>query len=124
MISSSPIHQPDPIGIEELPLRDMQAALKIAAGSEAIAEDILREFISILPAAIREIQEVCASDDWQAMWKQVHSLHGSTAICGVPALHRAVSELEKAIKLQSKQHVAILLSVTSDQAERLITHYA
>ncbi|MGB5200292.1 MAG: response regulator [Sedimenticolaceae bacterium] len=105
---------------EAWPVRDQQQALRIAGGSENIADRLFRELRAELPVAIEGLQSKLAERDWSELWQLSHRLHGAAAVCGVPALYHALNDLQPAITLEDEATVSLLLERVDREAQRII----
>jgi two-component system sensor histidine kinase BarA len=119
-----PVHQrqaelQEPVSSER-PVRDEAQALRIAGGSPGIAAKLFQDLCRDLPTSIAEMREVLSRNDWSEMWHLAHRLHGAAAVCGVPALYRALGELQPAIALEDDAVIALLLDRVDDEAARVI----
>jgi len=85
---------------QELVTRDKEQALRISGGSEPIAAKLLDALILDLSKNIEEINQQFNEQRLNEMWDLTHRLHGAAAICGVPALHSSLNELQKSIKMK------------------------
>ncbi len=86
--------QPD-IEIKESLVRDIKAALRIVGGRSDLADEMFQHFMLELPGQISGIEQVYNDGDLGQLIERTHKLHGACAICGVPALTKAVQELEQ-----------------------------
>ena len=82
--------------LDQLPLRDLEAALKTAAGDRKIADRLFTMLISNLEQELDDIAQLAGEGAWKPLWDRVHKLLGAAAACGVPALHATLRLLEKA----------------------------
>jgi two-component system sensor histidine kinase BarA len=112
--------EPPTVSNETLPMRDIDQALRIAGGSERIANKLFRELREELPGAIEELRSSFANRDWAELWQLSHRLQGAVSVCGVPALHRALSELQPAVALEDDAAVLRLLERTAHEIERIM----
>ncbi|WP_275099325.1 ATP-binding protein [Sedimenticola hydrogenitrophicus] len=79
-----------------LPVHDPQEALRFTGGREELAMEMFRKFMDDLPQQMALLEKHRENHDWPALGEVAHRLHGACAVCGVPALKAAVSELELA----------------------------
>ncbi len=100
-------------------VRDIDQALRVAGGSKKLASDLLAQLLQELPEAYTQLQLCQGSLDWNALWDKAHRLHGSTAVCGVPALDKAVGQLEQCIKNKDADLLAAALARVNEEIERL-----
>jgi two-component system sensor histidine kinase BarA len=102
------------------PIRDNAQALRIAGGSEAIARKLFEELRAELPTSLEVLRRHLDDNDWAELWQLSHRLHGAAAVCGVPALHHALGDLQPAISLEDQATVAMLLERVEQEAQRII----
>ena len=112
------------IEMSQLPVRDHQAALRIAGGSQAIADKLLEGLLTDLSLNLDSIEQAMEQADWDSMWHETHKLHGSAAVCAVPALHACLGKLESAIKLEDHERISQLAEHTREAASLLIAETA
>ena len=93
---------PRPLSIEHeqenLPQRDLEEALRTTGGREELAKRMFRQFMNELPDQVAQLKTHLENREWHAITEVAHKLHGSCAVCGVPALKAAVARLEKIAK--------------------------
>jgi two-component system sensor histidine kinase BarA len=104
----------------DLPVRDAAQALRIAGGSERIANRLFSELRRDLPHAIDDLQTSFATRNWSELWQASHRLHGAAAVCGVPALHYALGELQPAVALEDDVAVSVLLARTVAEIDQIL----
>jgi two-component system sensor histidine kinase BarA len=75
-----------------------QEGLRLAAGKEDLARDMLLMLFNSLEEEKKKISQACERDDLDSLLGHVHYLHGATRYCGVPALRDAAQVLETDIK--------------------------
>jgi two-component system sensor histidine kinase BarA len=105
---------------ETLPVRDLEHALRVAGGQQGIAEKLFDQFITELPDAMQQIQESYAKKDWTGLWQHTHRLHGAAAVCGVPALHFAINQLQLAVKAEQLLAIEEALELLKKETENLL----
>ena len=101
------------------PVRDRAQALRIAGGSSRIADKLFEELRAELPITIAQLEHMLQRRNWSELWQITHRMHGAAAICGVPALCQALSELQPAITIEDESAVSALLDKVLEQAKRL-----
>ena len=106
-----------------LPIRDLSQALRIAGGSEKIAEKLLSELLKQLPASLEKSVDSFAREEWEQLWQEVHRLHGAISVCGVPALMQATNELQAAIKQEDHKATSRLLITVEQEVNRLLESF-
>jgi two-component system sensor histidine kinase BarA len=77
-------------------VRDISQALSFAANKADLANELFTRLMEDLPGTYQTLARQMAATQWEDLATSTHRLHGATAICGVPALNRAVSKLETA----------------------------
>jgi len=80
---------------------DIPQAIEQAGGNPDLAKELFIMLLNELPGQKEKLNQAFARGDNQAIWDHTHKLYGSTAYCGVPALHEATKETKEAIKQQS-----------------------
>ena len=73
-----------------------------------------------LPQAVNDLQTSFEVRNWSALWQLSHRLHGAAAVCGVPALHHALGELQPAVALEDEDAVSVLLVRTIAEADQIL----
>ncbi|MDJ0738996.1 MAG: response regulator [Gammaproteobacteria bacterium] len=105
---------------KDWPVRDEARALRIAGGSHGVADKLFSELCRDLPEAVSELRAALAEHDWTELWQLAHRLHGGAAVCGVPALHHALGELQPAVSLEDEAAVSMLLDRVDSESRRVI----
>jgi two-component system sensor histidine kinase BarA len=104
---------------QTLPVRDIEQALRVAGGQQGIANKLFEQFLDELPTAMQGIEESHRERDWAALWQHAHRLHGAAAVCGVPALHRALSQLQQAVRDEQPRAIDEGMAKLRSEASRL-----
>lgn len=105
-----------------LPARDSAQAVRIAGGAAELAEHMFMQLLEELPRQFELMQRQAMEKDWEGLWNTAHRMHGATAVCGVPALDRAVALLENEIKAKSPERIQARLAQAGAEMERLLRH--
>ena len=84
-----------------LPMLDIPHAIEQAGGNPDLAKELFTMLLKELPDQKHKLNQAFNDGDEQGLWDYAHKIYGSTAYCGVPALQRAVKELEEAIKAKT-----------------------
>ena len=113
-----PLPSPQP---PDLPLRDLAQALRITGGSQSIADKLFQELCADLSGSLAAMHAAYAAEDWHELWQLAHRLHGSAAVCGVPALHHAVDRLQTMVRGEHAADIAPCLAAVQQQADRLVS---
>jgi two-component system sensor histidine kinase BarA len=77
---------------------DWQEGVRLAAGKQDLARDMLIMLFNSLEQEKRKIEAAFADNNLEGLLGHVHYLHGATRYCGVPALRDAAQILETDIK--------------------------
>ncbi|MGD8932887.1 MAG: ATP-binding protein, partial [Chromatiales bacterium] len=104
------------------PIRDPYKLLMATGGDRELAGQLFGEFCDELPKDISTIRQLFACSRWDELREIVHRLHGSTSICGVPALNAVIKELEEKCKSRNTQETDQLLSRLESEADTLLTY--
>ena len=108
--------------IVRLPIRDRNKLLLATGGDRKLAQQLFIEFCDELPKDISTIRQLFAASRWDELWDIVHRLHGSTSICGVPALNAVIKELEDKCKHRNTPDTDQLLKRLESEADTLLTY--
>lgn len=106
-------------GNKELPVYDPKESLRLAAGKQDLADEMLRMLLNTLPEDLRLIRLYRAENDRIGLAERVHRLHGATRYCGVPQLRIICQRCETELK----QNVH-LVEQTLDELEAAIERLA
>ena len=79
---------------------DHEEGLRLAAGKEDLAVDMLAMLLAALEDDRQAIHAARQAGDQQALLDRVHRLHGATRYCGVPQLRAACQRSETLLKQQ------------------------
>ena len=102
-----------------LPTRDPEAALRTAAGSPEVADELFGMLLSELDPGLADIIELSQRGDWTLLRDQVHKLIGACAACGVPALHAALQRLEQAAARQDASDTHHLIGLVATRIRQV-----
>jgi two-component system sensor histidine kinase BarA len=105
----------------ELPVRDFEKAMEITGGFLDLAQEMFERFCEELPDQLATIRKQISSRKWKALAETAHHLHGSTAVCAVPALDDIAGRLELAAKAPDTADMEALLEELEREAERVLT---
>lgn len=103
-----------------LPIRDLQQALRISGGQAGVANKLLNQLVSQLPGYLEKIDHELAQTNWQELWQVLHKLHGATSVCGVPALNAAVNTMQRQVRNADYLALSEALIQLHAEARRLI----
>nr|WP_276583577.1 response regulator [Pseudomonas sp. RIT-PI-S] len=100
---------------------DHEEGLRLAAGKEDLAVDMLAMLLAALDDDRQAIHAARQDNDRHALLERIHRLHGATRYCGVPQLRAACQRSETLLKQQDPAADAALDAL--DQAiVRLAAH--
>ncbi len=103
-------------------IRDRKKLLLATGGDHQLAQQMFNEFCEELPKDISSIRQLFAASRWDELWEIVHRLHGSTSICGVPALNAVIKELEARCKSRNSNETDQLVRLLESEADTLLTY--
>jgi len=92
-----------------------KAALDSVAGNEVIADELLSDFLKLLPENITSINEANKKNDKDRLYEIIHKLAGSACIVGADALHGASLDFMNTVKYQSSPD-----DVITNKAEEIL----
>lgn len=107
-----------------LPARDDAAALATTGGDAELAEQLFATLREGLPEEIARLHHPARAEDWGALADAAHRFRGATAYCGVPALDRALQDLERAARSSDLTRISPALERVERETERLIADRA
>jgi len=105
--------------IEELPVRDLDDALRAVGGNADLARELFGTFLRGLEPQLQEIRQNHRSAQWETLKENAHRIHGGAAYCGVPALKAALKALEKAAAAGEPVEIAHRMEALELETERL-----
>ncbi|SDT03008.1 two-component system, NarL family, sensor histidine kinase BarA [Halopseudomonas sabulinigri] len=77
---------------------DPEESLRLAAGKEDLAADMLDMLLADLPSVRTRIAQAAEHQDLNELLEAVHKLHGATRYCGVPELRQCCLRAETRLK--------------------------
>jgi two-component system sensor histidine kinase BarA len=93
-----------PARVDDGELVNWTESLRLAAGKEDLARDMLSMLLNSLEAEKHKLVGAFVANDMKALLGHVHYLHGATRYCGVPALRNATHAAETEIKMLLNLH--------------------
>jgi two-component system sensor histidine kinase BarA len=105
---------------EHLPSRDLGAALKTAGGREDLAEELFQRLLAELPEQMETLHRHLQHGEWGGLRENSHRMHGTTAVCGVPALNSLMGKIEQAALRQDTDETRGLLQAATTEIDRLV----
>ena len=108
------------IGGEDLPSRDPVAALRTVGGRDELARELFQRLLAELPDQIQSLQRYLEQRQWTGLRENAHRIHGTTAVCGVPALNNLIAKIEQAALRHTIEETGALLQAAESEVQRLI----
>ena len=105
----------------EQQILDHEEGLRLAAGKEDLAVDMLAMLLAGLDEDRRAIQAARDAHDQHALLERIHRLHGATRYCGVPQLRAACQRSETLLK-QEDPSASVALDDLDQAIVRLAEH--
>jgi two-component system sensor histidine kinase BarA len=105
----------------QLPVRDFEKAMEITGGFLDLAQEMFERFCEELPEQLATIRKQIASKKWKELAETAHHLHGSTAVCAVPALDDIAARLEQAARSPDSIDMEALLAELEGEAEKVLS---
>lgn len=105
---------------QDLPSLDWELAIKRTNNNQAVARELQRDFVAMLPEAIDTIKQEWDDGNYDDLKAEVHKLHGASCYVGMPKLQSLANKLETALKLDQHFLVAEHLSALTMEAEIVI----
>lgn len=106
----------------ELPIRDLKMQLEVTGGNEQLANDLFNRFMDQIIHEQDQIHALAEGCDWDQLTETLHRLKGGAAVCGVPAIHHVLIELELSSREQNETSLSKLL-VQFDEATKALLAY-
>jgi len=103
----------------KLAVRDEESALSNTGGNQQIADDLFSMLLDSAQENIRTINALFARHEWKPLWDEVHRFQGAAAVCGTPALHALLREMETAIRQENGPAFAGLVEDLNMEIDRL-----
>ena len=103
-----------------LSVRDREAAVRIAGGDAAVADELFARLLAQLPGVLSTLHDRYGACDWERIWQLVHRLSGSVAACALPALAEALRHLEQTVSDRDVERAGSCLSRLQHEADRLV----
>jgi len=100
--------------------RDEARALEIVGGDEALAAELWRTLLAVLPGELDELRGLAVRRDWRGMRVLAHRLRGSVSYCALTDLEVAAAELERASAQQDTPSLDRALQELREQIEDLL----
>lgn len=102
------------------PIEDPELRLRLAGGDRTLAEELLQMLVSELPNQRRNINQAFLEHDEERLATEVHTLCGSAAYCGVPALESASDALRRVARSGDPTTIGQRISKLNREIDRLL----
>lgn len=112
------------LSLDDLPILDNAAGLKLAGQNAALAEEILDLFMKELKTEIPLFHTLLSSKNYQELQRRVHKLHGACCYTGTPRLKSLLHTLETELKSPIMENLASILDQLDTEVRLLLVHYA
>ncbi|MEP9316738.1 ATP-binding protein [Pseudomonas sp. LABIM340] len=103
--------------LEGLSVLDPEEGLRLAAGKQELAADMLGMLLASLSADRQVIRQARERNDRNTLLERIHRLHGATRYCGVPMLRAACQRAETLLKQNDPDGPAALDELDKAMAE-------
>lgn len=80
--------------VTDYPGVDWQQCLVLADNNEGLANELLSMFMDGLPEDVAALSVAFNNQDYSALKDQAHKMHGALCYCAIPAMKKAMCELE------------------------------
>ncbi len=87
---------------------DWSLGEKLAGNNRAVAEEMIRRLMAILPDDVNNIRNAYESKDNADLALRLHKLHGATCYCGTPRLKEVLAEFEYSVKHEETNAIPVL----------------
>jgi HPt (histidine-containing phosphotransfer) domain-containing protein len=99
---------------------DLELALERAGGNRGLAREIFGMLVKELPDYLEGIKYHTQQRDTISLKETLHSLNGSLAYCGVPALKATAMKCETELRHIQPDEYEIMVNRVVDEIERLL----
>lgn len=110
--------------LKSLPIIDWDLCVKVAGNKKELAEEILSLLIANLSDDMIIINNFHLEQDYAALLRKIHNLHGALCYSGLPRLKMIVSNLETALKNNIMSSLLSLLDQLHAEVNLLLEHYS
>jgi HPt (histidine-containing phosphotransfer) domain-containing protein len=100
---------------------DLELALERAGGNRGLAREIFGMLVKELPDYLEKIKHYTQQRDTIKLKETLHSLNGSLAYCGVPALKATAKRCETDLRDVQPDDYEMMVNRVLHEIERLLT---
>jgi two-component system sensor histidine kinase BarA len=103
---------------QSLAVFDQKASLKLVAGKESLAKEMLTMLLAELEQERQAINSAYKDNDRAVMLEKTHRLHGASRYTGAISLQHALANLEKALK-QHQTDINLQLAALNKETSKV-----
>lgn len=104
----------------ELEIFNASQSLERAGGNKMLAQELFSMLLKELPELLEKLRHYSENADSVRLKETLHSLNGSIAYCGVPALKSIANKCEIAINHEQPEEHETIVRRVMDEIERLM----
>jgi len=105
----------------ELEIFDPAQSIERVGGNKLLAIELFSMLLKELPGYLEKIRHHSQKGDTAGLKETIHSLNGSIAYCGVPALKAIARECETTINHGQPEEHNTIVEMVMDEIEHLLT---
>lgn len=99
---------------------DWQECLRVNNNKIDVAKELLGMLNDELPALQKNIASAYAKKDFNALYDNIHKLHGACCYCGATQLRTLLEKSEKILKLKQYDDIDLLIKNIKTEISRLL----
>jgi len=103
------------------PVLDWDLAIRLAGNKQELAKEMLAFFIKILPEEFSGIKLASDKNNRTELKRRLHKLYGALCYCGLPRLKKALSELEKEVKVDNDKMIPQLFANLEHEVNQVLS---
>ena len=111
-----------PLESEHTSIVDWELALTRANFKDVVAQDLISQFMVMLPDSIQEIRNDSKEGNLKAIKDSIHKLHGAYCYTGVPKLQHLCFEIESGFNTHQLHNLDSQLEHLMYESISLIEH--
>lgn len=111
------------LSLNDLPILDQAAGLKLAGQNARLAEEIFGLFMKELETEIPAFHTLLSSKNYQELQRRVHKLHGACCYTGTPRIKCLLHTLETELKSPIMENLAPILDQLDTEVRLLQAHH-
>jgi two-component system, NarL family, sensor histidine kinase BarA len=106
--------------LTDLPIIDIEAALKSAGNNKEIAAELLALLCKTLQEDVSAIKQAFSDNQQKELLQRVHKLHGGVSYCGLPRLKKLLMRIESNLKKNEVRDLHLLLDQLANEANQVL----